>query len=467
MNIAAVTKHFATPSEVYTNNLSASISAGAVTVPVNANNDYVDGDIVVLTVEPGTTNEATFTGEKASTPARFINCVWTEGNLGVGHASGVTITDYDSATHFGMMSKGIRVAHNQDGTLKTSAVQAALNISAAVPSDYTSLAQAPTTILHGGQRSYTLTYPGVNYTDRLSPGMRLRSVRTTPTGNQCADFESTSSQYATRVAASVTGIVFTDDYTLEAWIKPESMTGAWQYIVGRRSAAPGFALALTNLNQLATWGNNGAAEDSVSSYQSVPVGEWSHVAATMDLSGSIVALYINGIAVPYTYSNTAAASISQAGDLRIGSNSTGTETFDGKISEVRMWNVVRTEAQIRANMGQPLTGVEAGLVGYWKLASNFNDSTANANNLTAVNGATSTSTDFPFGVQGDGTISTTVDYGIIQKSSYLAPDTTVIVQIAEGNALPTSGGIASTSYSQFLTSSLHKNKSGQFLQTTE
>lgn len=127
--ISGVQKHFATPSEVYTNNLSASISAGAVTVPVNANNDYADGDIVVLTVEPGTTNEATFTGEKASSPARFINCVWTEGNLGVGHASGVTITDYDSATHLAMMTKGIKVSHNQDGTLKPASVNLALGVS--------------------------------------------------------------------------------------------------------------------------------------------------------------------------------------------------------------------------------------------------------------------------------------------------------------------------------------------------
>lgn len=54
-----------------------------------------------------------------------------------------------------------------------------------------------------------------------------------------------------------------------------------------------------------------------------------------------------------------------------------------------------------------------------------------------------------FGGQADGTISTTVDYGIIQKVSYGAPDTTVTFQVPEGCTIPTSGGVASVSYSQY------------------
>lgn len=109
------TNFFPTASETYANNLSSSISALAATVPVNSANEYTDGDVATITVDAGTSAEATFTGVKASTPARFINCIWTEGNLGVGHASGATVIDYDSATHMSQVSKGILKEHKQSG----------------------------------------------------------------------------------------------------------------------------------------------------------------------------------------------------------------------------------------------------------------------------------------------------------------------------------------------------------------
>jgi hypothetical protein len=46
--------------------------------------------------------------------------------------------------------------------------------------------------------------------------------------------------------------------------------------------------------------------------------------------------------------------------------------FEGFIDEVRVWNIVRTQADIRTTMNTTLKGDEPGLVGYW----NFDDSTA-------------------------------------------------------------------------------------------
>lgn len=47
--------------------------------------------------------------------------------------------------------------------------------------------------------------------------------------------------------------------------------------------------------------------------------------------------------------------------------------FKGIIDEVRIWNVVRTENHLKADMYQELTGEEPGLIGYWK----FNEGTNN------------------------------------------------------------------------------------------
>ena len=41
-------------------------------------------------------------------------------------------------------------------------------------------------------------------------------------------------------------------------------------------------------------------------------------------------------------------------------------SFVGQIDEVRVWNIVRTEADIRSDMITQLNGDEPGLVGYWK-----------------------------------------------------------------------------------------------------
>ena len=60
-------------------------------------------------------------------------------------------------------------------------------------------------------------------------------------------------------------------------------------------------------------------------------------------------------------------------DFRIGARETQDHHFDGLIDEVRLGNIVRTEAEIRATMDTSLQGNEPGLAGYW----NFDDGTAN------------------------------------------------------------------------------------------
>ena len=45
----------------------------------------------------------------------------------------------------------------------------------------------------------------------------------------------------------------------------------------------------------------------------------------------------------------------------------GGSFHNGQISDVRIWNVARTPAEIQANYTNRLTGTEPGLVGYWPL----------------------------------------------------------------------------------------------------
>ncbi len=105
-DISQVTNLLAVASETFSDNLSASIAANATTILVNSAAEYNDGDAVVITVEPGTINEATFTGTKQGNS--FVNCKWTEGNVEVGHAAGSLVIDYVSATHYNMLRKAVQ-----------------------------------------------------------------------------------------------------------------------------------------------------------------------------------------------------------------------------------------------------------------------------------------------------------------------------------------------------------------------
>jgi hypothetical protein len=100
-----------------------------------------------------------------------------------------------------------------------------------------------------------------------------------------------------------------------------------------------------------------------------PTNAWTHFAATVDIPGDKVVLYVNGAA-----SKTGAVSFGKtsysgaAVSLSAGIGWNGATTFwNGKISDARIWNVARTPEQIAENYTNRLTGTEEGLVGYWPL----------------------------------------------------------------------------------------------------
>lgn len=93
-------------------------------------------------------------------------------------------------------------------------------------------------------------------------------------------------------------------------------------------------------------------------------GAWHWVAGTYD--GSTAKLYVDG-ALKAT--NSFSATFSST-NLVIGRYEGATSDFyyfDGLISEVRIWNVARTQTEIQDNMNTTLSGTETGLVAYYKL----------------------------------------------------------------------------------------------------
>lgn len=114
------TNFFATAQEGFTTTTSSSTASGATTVALNGMGDYVDGDVVSLTIEPASASaKQVFTGVVSGLNVTDVK--WTEGTNQV-HAAGSTVIDYVSATHQAMQTKGNLVHSNADGTLKAGSV---------------------------------------------------------------------------------------------------------------------------------------------------------------------------------------------------------------------------------------------------------------------------------------------------------------------------------------------------------
>lgn len=346
------------------------------------------------------------------------------------------------------------IAHaNQDGSLKTSAVQAALNIGTVNP-DWTPLATPPSTVVYNGQRSYDVTIPGVDYTDRISPGARIRITRAVESPTQSSSLNGTNQYW---IKTSPNKITFTDDFVVSAWVKISSYQSSAAIIASRYSSTGGWWLGIVaNTGQIRLEAANGSVGNNsrVTSIQSIPLNRWVHITAQLDMSAFSTTsttsyIMIDGVEVPseVTRSGTNPTSLSQNGNLEIGAGNGGNFPLQGKIAQVAIFNSKVTQATMRSYMSQGLTGTETSLVSAYSFSNVVTDlNTTTPNDLTASGAATATEADSPFGAQANGTISSTVDYGIVQSVSF-STDTRLVVQVPEGCTIPTAVSISSISYS--------------------
>lgn len=327
--------------------------------------------------------------------------------------------------------------------------EALLSLFQTTPAGWTSISGNISAVSYNGNRSYDLTTSSDN-SGVVGPGMRLRTTRTVSAPTQSASLNG-STQYFSK--SSPAGMTFTDDFVVSAWVKLSSYAAGDMNIVTRYNGTSGWKLVLSNTGQVYMLGfNAGSTNQSyVASYQSIPLNKWVHIAAQLDMSSFTATtttsyVMIDGVDVPafVVRIGTNPTALVQAGNLEIGSTNGGTFLFPGKIAQVAVYSAKVTQANIRATISQGLSGSETSLVSAYSFNNSINDLNAsNANNLTANGSAVATNADSPFGGQADGTISSTLDYGIVQS----ATSSTLVVQVPEGCTIPTTGGVASASYS--------------------
>ena len=225
-----------------------------------------------------------------------------------------------------------------------------------------------------------------------------------PTNTHSLDLERSSSQVASISDSGQTGLDLSSDFTVEAWVKFESLPGHNERynVVGKSS--PGgnqraYGAGVRNVN-----GNydmtiyiydNGRTPATIATSNAINIETdvWYHLAFVKDVTNS--SFYLDGVdqgsngTLDSTIYNNSSAFV--LGAERID----GTDGFDGLLDNVRVFNDVRTSDEILLD-AYTENVTDSNLQGEWNLNDDYTDSSGNGNDLTA-GGSPVFSTDLPYG----------------------------------------------------------------------
>jgi hypothetical protein len=135
-----------------------------------------------------------------------------------------------------------------------------------------------------------------------------------------------------------------NNMTLEAWIKPNSVSVDWQPIINKGSTADAssrsYSLNLNFANITMRYINGNGAQSFSTTTSPISAGVWTHVAYTRD--GTSEKIYVNGVLM--ASQNFSQNILNDSFPINIGGvayGGSGVEKFAGLIDEVKIYNVAR------------------------------------------------------------------------------------------------------------------------------
>lgn len=182
------------------------------------------------------------------------------------------------------------------------------------------------------------------------------------------------------VAIGDLGSVF--NWTIETYFKPNGLNNSENLFHSQNvsnNIGVRVEMVATNSSGLGDMYVVISGDGATLTYPIVPRGanlsnDWHHLAIVGDQTANTLSVYLDGTKVnDYTHSNWP----TNFPDFVLGSGlgTVPNRNFSGSMDEFRIWNGVRTEAEILANKDNGLIGNEAGLLLYY----NFNQSLAGGN----------------------------------------------------------------------------------------
>lgn len=158
--------------------------------------------------------------------------------------------------------------------------------------------------------------------------------------------------------------VVNGDYTKELWIKPDNNSGFPNIFSGTTTAF--------YLNNMRLSAGHSPAFNEVLDPAALTAGTWYHIAVTYDATAGTLKLYKDGVLVDSQSAPNYTETILQLGRYDF------SNYYGGNMDEVRVWNVVRTQAEIAAGMNCRLTDDTPGLLAYY----DFQQGIAGGNNVS-------------------------------------------------------------------------------------
>lgn len=199
------------------------------------------------------------------------------------------------------------------------------------------------------------------------------SAQCVPGFNRCLEFDGVDDQV--RISVGPDGF---SDFTIELWVKGVSQGGFRALITKWGNGSPFW---LGTINDLPIIYINGASIAT----GATPIldGDWHHLAVTR--FGSDVTLFVDGVAD--ATGNYGTTMVTNGLPMTVGVRSDNeVEDFTGRLDEIRMWSVGRSQSVIQSSMNSGLSGTEIGLELNWRfdtgLGQNAVDISPNGNNGT-------------------------------------------------------------------------------------
>ncbi|NBP24110.1 MAG: LamG domain-containing protein, partial [Proteobacteria bacterium] len=245
---------------------------------------------------------------------------------------------------------------------------------------------------------------------------------------------------------TITGSQLSGDITVEAWINIGSYANYARIVdIGNSNGQDNILftqLGTTGKIYLEVFGGaSGTTSAQVISPNAVPLNTWTHVAGVMEANGNMK-LYINGALVASNNQTAVLARDATRFNNFIGkSNWSSDALWNGRITDVRIWNVARTQAEIQAAMAiGSISGPALGLTAAYPMGSTgvapIDDVSGNNYNLTQNgnmeyikdNGATGVTQSLTLGETISGTATLWIGQGTTSMPEcwYEVPATAVI-----------------------------------------
>lgn len=252
---------------------------------------------------------------------------------------------------------------------------------------------------------------------------------------------------ATLYSRSTPVTTATDNFGIEAWIKPATITGEQHYVANGNSGGDGYNIILWDGRYAAIYGGV-TIIDTEETAANATVGVWTHVAVVRN--NGLTQLYINGVAVGGTYSDTPdtpASGFAIAGNMQVGDR----HHCDAAIDEVRVFTFPAgafSPADLLINRGTALNSpptITAGATATRQQGTAGSTATIAtvSDDVTAAGALTVNATTVPAGitvtniVNTNGTITATVAAGC----SATPGNNTVVLTASDGTLTTTANFI--------------------------